>query len=113
MYSGYQAAARDTLFLPGFSRGLETPPSYNILLYSSSPQLAKRAGGKSLILVFGLPRSLFLVPDGVINVVTTQKNVQAVAQELCENKSVRKLSFTGSTAVAKTLYKMSASTMKK
>ncbi|KAH8831335.1 succinate-semialdehyde dehydrogenase [Flagelloscypha sp. PMI_526] len=53
------------------------------------------------------------VPDGVINVVTTQQNVVEVARELCENKAVRKISFTGSTAVAKQLYKLSASTMKK
>ncbi|PAV20788.1 succinate-semialdehyde dehydrogenase [Pyrrhoderma noxium] len=52
-------------------------------------------------------------PDGVINVVTTQKNVSEVGKELCESKNVRKVTFTGSTAVAKLLYSMSASTMKK
>ncbi|KAI0053601.1 succinic semialdehyde dehydrogenase [Auriscalpium vulgare] len=60
-------------------------------------ELAKRAG----------------VPDGVINVVTTQKNVNEVAKEMCENVEVKKVSFTGSTPVAKQLYKMSASTLKK
>jgi len=53
------------------------------------------------------------VPDGVINMVTTQKNVQVVGREMCESKAVRKFSFTGSTAVAKLLYSMSASTLKK
>lgn len=53
------------------------------------------------------------VPDGVINVVTTFENVREVAAELCENKIVKKVTFTGSTAVAKLLYKQSASTMKK
>ncbi|KAH7887445.1 Aldehyde/histidinol dehydrogenase [Phlebopus sp. FC_14] len=53
------------------------------------------------------------VPDGVINMVTTQKNVNEVAREMCENKIVRKVSFTGSTPVAKSLYGMAASTMKK
>ncbi|KAG9317736.1 Aldehyde/histidinol dehydrogenase [Chiua virens] len=53
------------------------------------------------------------IPDGVINMVTTQKNVQGVGREMCESKVVRKISFTGSTAVAKSLYTMSASTMKK
>ncbi|KAF8550498.1 succinate semialdehyde dehydrogenase [Imleria badia] len=53
------------------------------------------------------------VPDGVINMVTTQKNVQEVGREMCESKDVRKVSFTGSTAVAKSLYSMSASTLKK
>jgi succinate-semialdehyde dehydrogenase/glutarate-semialdehyde dehydrogenase len=53
------------------------------------------------------------VPDGVINIITTQKNVREVGKEMCENKIVRKVSFTGSTAVAKQLYGMSASTIKK
>ncbi|KAG6378997.1 succinate-semialdehyde dehydrogenase [Boletus reticuloceps] len=53
------------------------------------------------------------VPDGVINMVTTQKNVQEVGREMCESKVVRKVSFTGSTPVAKSLYRMSASTLKK
>ena len=41
------------------------------------------------------------------------KNVGEVGKELCENTIVRKVTFTGSTAVAKLLYSMSASTMKK
>jgi len=53
------------------------------------------------------------VPNGVINVVTTQKNVSEVAREMCENKTVKKVTFTGSTPVAKLLYSMSASTLKK
>ena len=60
-------------------------------------QLARRAG----------------VPDGVINVVTTLKNVREVGREMCENPIVKKVSFTGSTAVAKSLATMSASTLKK
>jgi delta 1-pyrroline-5-carboxylate dehydrogenase len=53
------------------------------------------------------------VPDGVINVVTTQKNISEVGRELCSNKSVKKISFTGSTPVAKMLYGIAAGTMKK
>lgn len=53
------------------------------------------------------------IPDGVINVVTTLDNVKEVAAELCENKIVKKITFTGSTNVAKQLYKLGASTMKK
>jgi succinate-semialdehyde dehydrogenase / glutarate-semialdehyde dehydrogenase len=53
------------------------------------------------------------VPDGVFNVVTTHENVRQVGTELCENKIVKKVTFTGSTAVAKLLYKQSAGTMKK
>lgn len=60
-------------------------------------ELAKRAG----------------VPDGVINVVTTQKNINDVGREMCESKVIRKVSFTGSTPVARMLYGLSASTMKK
>ena len=53
------------------------------------------------------------VPDGVINVVTTEKNVGDVSKEMCESGVVKKVSFTGSTRVAKLLYKMAASTIKK
>ncbi|EJD53651.1 succinate-semialdehyde dehydrogenase [Auricularia subglabra TFB-10046 SS5] len=53
------------------------------------------------------------IPDGVINVVTTSVHTKDIGRELCENPTVRKISFTGSTAVAKTLYAQSASTMKK
>ncbi|KAJ7075659.1 succinate-semialdehyde dehydrogenase [Mycena belliarum] len=53
------------------------------------------------------------VPDGVINAVTTLKNVGEVGKEMCESKIVKKVSFTGSTPVAKMLAGMSASTLKK
>ncbi|KAI1784070.1 succinic semialdehyde dehydrogenase [Ganoderma leucocontextum] len=53
------------------------------------------------------------VPPGVINVVTTQANVGEVGREMCENAAVRKVSFTGSTPVAKLLYGLAASTLKK
>lgn len=52
-------------------------------------------------------------PDGVINIVTTHKNVVSVGKEICENKTVKKISFTGSTPVAKLLYGLAASTIKK
>jgi succinate-semialdehyde dehydrogenase/glutarate-semialdehyde dehydrogenase len=45
--------------------------------------------------------------------VTTQKNVIEVGKEMCESKTVKKISFTGSTPVAKLLYGMAASTLKK
>ncbi|KAF8709455.1 aldehyde dehydrogenase family, partial [Rhizoctonia solani] len=53
------------------------------------------------------------VPDGVINVVTTDKNIKEVGQELCESKIVKKVTFTGSTPVAKILSKQASSTLKK
>ena len=45
--------------------------------------------------------------------VTTQKNVIPVGKEICESKIVKKISFTGSTPVAKLLYGLASSTMKK
>ncbi|KAJ3907047.1 succinic semialdehyde dehydrogenase [Lentinula edodes] len=53
------------------------------------------------------------VPDGVINVVTTEKNVAAVGKQMCESPIVKKVTFTGSTPVAKLLAGMAASTLKK
>ncbi|KAF5392997.1 hypothetical protein D9757_001172 [Collybiopsis confluens] len=53
------------------------------------------------------------IPDGVINCVTTEKNVTAVGKEMCESPIVRKVTFTGSTPVAKLLAGMAASTLKK
>ncbi|KAF8580974.1 ALDH-like protein [Ramaria rubella] len=53
------------------------------------------------------------VPDGVINVITTKEHVDEVGRELCEKKTVEKITFTGSSQVAKQFYKQSAETMKK
>jgi len=51
------------------------------------------------------------VPPGVLNVVTG--NAAAIGGELTSNTSVRKLTFTGSTAVGKQLMGQCAATMKK
>jgi len=51
-------------------------------------------------------------PPGVLNVVTTTESGE-VGKELCENPKVRKLSFTGSTAVGKILMAQCAATVKK
>ncbi|KAJ7591480.1 succinate-semialdehyde dehydrogenase [Mycena floridula] len=53
------------------------------------------------------------IPDGVINIVSTMKNVSEVGKEMCENKAVRKVTFTGSTPVAKLLAGMASTTLKK
>lgn len=53
------------------------------------------------------------MPDGVINVIPTLKHVLEVGKEMCENKVVKKVTFTGSTPVAKLLYGMASSTLKK
>ncbi|KAF9450164.1 succinate-semialdehyde dehydrogenase [Macrolepiota fuliginosa MF-IS2] len=53
------------------------------------------------------------IPDGVINIVPTLNHVHEVGEEMCQNKIVKKVSFTGSTRVAKILYGLSSSTLKK
>ncbi|SFE98418.1 succinate-semialdehyde dehydrogenase / glutarate-semialdehyde dehydrogenase [Marinobacter sp. DSM 26671] len=52
------------------------------------------------------------VPAGVINVITASSGAE-VGLELSKNPTVKKLSFTGSTAVGKILLKQCASTVKK
>lgn len=52
------------------------------------------------------------VPAGVLNVITASSG-QEVGQELCANPIVKKLSFTGSTAVGKILSRQCADTVKK
>ncbi len=51
-------------------------------------------------------------PAGVYNTVTTTDS-SGVGKELCENKKIRKLSFTGSTMVGKILMSQCSSTLKK
>jgi len=51
-------------------------------------------------------------PPGVINIVTST-DAPAIGEEMCDNKKVRKLSFTGSTRVGKILLKQCADTVKK
>lgn len=70
----------------------ETP--YSVLAIA---EIAKRAG----------------VPEGVINVILAHKNTSDVGRELCENPTIKKVSFTGSTRVGKILAKQASSTLKK
>ncbi|KAI9635468.1 succinate-semialdehyde dehydrogenase [Dioszegia hungarica] len=60
-------------------------------------ELAKRAG----------------VPDGVLNVVTCDKNINQIGEELTTNPKIKKVSFTGSTRVGKILAKNCSGTLKK
>jgi succinate-semialdehyde dehydrogenase / glutarate-semialdehyde dehydrogenase len=54
------------------------------------------------------------IPSGVINCLTVgREEVKAVGEALCHSDKIRKLSFTGSTAVGKFLMRESASTVKK
>lgn len=52
------------------------------------------------------------IPTGVINIICGE-NAEAIGNELTSNPLVRKLSFTGSTAVGKKLIQQCASTVKK
>src|SRR5574337_1211890 len=52
------------------------------------------------------------IPPGVINIVTGQ-DAEAIGREITSNPTVRKLSFTGSTAVGKLLMSRCAETMKR
>ncbi|TLD15246.1 hypothetical protein PspLS_10677 [Pyricularia sp. CBS 133598] len=52
-------------------------------------------------------------PAGVVNVVTALENTAAVGKLLTTDKRVKKVSFTGSTAVGKLLMGQSSSTLKK
>eukprot|EP00039_Didymoeca_costata_P007970 m.106113 g.106113 ORF g.106113 m.106113 type:complete len:514 (+) comp13896_c0_seq3:225-1766(+) len=54
------------------------------------------------------------LPPGVVNVVTcSPSETKAIGNELCTNPTVKKLSFTGSTAVGKLLMAECASTVKR
>jgi succinate-semialdehyde dehydrogenase/glutarate-semialdehyde dehydrogenase len=72
------------------------PPSETPLTGLALAYLAEKAG----------------FPPGVYNTVTTTDNSE-VGKELCENRKVRKLSFTGSTQVGKILMNQCSSTLKK
>lgn len=72
------------------------PPSETPLTGLAIAYLAEKAG----------------FPPGVYNTVTTRDSSE-VGRELCENKKVRKLSFTGSTNVGKILMRQCSSTLKK
>ena len=70
----------------------ETPLTANAITY-----LAAQAG----------------IPKGAINVIHCMANLADIGKALCENKDIRKLSFTGSTAVGKLLMSQCSSTLKK
>jgi len=72
------------------------PPSETPLTGLAIAYLAEKAG----------------FPPGVYNTITTTDNSE-IGKEFCENKKVRKISFTGSTAVGKILMQQCAPTLKK
>jgi succinate-semialdehyde dehydrogenase / glutarate-semialdehyde dehydrogenase len=72
------------------------PPSETPLTGLAIAHLAEKAG----------------FPPGVYNTITTTDN-SGIGKEFCENKKIRKLSFTGSTAVGKLLMQQCAPTLKK
>lgn len=83
---------------PGLAVGctfVVKPATYTPYSALALAELAERAG----------------MPKGVFNVVTG--SARAIGGELCGNKIVKKLSFTGSTEVGKTLLRQCADTVKK
>ncbi|KAL1304082.1 hypothetical protein AAFC00_000517 [Neodothiora populina] len=53
------------------------------------------------------------IPPGVVNIVTAMKNTPEVGETITSSKTVKKVSFTGSTGVGKLLMKQSSDTLKK
>ena len=53
------------------------------------------------------------LPPGVLNVVTGMRNLAEIGKALCEDQNIRKLSFTGSTAVGKLLMRQCSDSLKK
>lgn len=53
------------------------------------------------------------IPKGVVNIITALENTVEVGSTITSSNTVRKVSFTGSTAVGKLLMKQSADTLKK
>jgi succinate-semialdehyde dehydrogenase/glutarate-semialdehyde dehydrogenase len=53
------------------------------------------------------------IPAGVVNFVTALKNTPEVGETITSSKTVKKVSFTGSTGVGKLLMKQSSATLKK
>ncbi|KAF2643331.1 putative succinate-semialdehyde dehydrogenase Uga2 [Massarina eburnea CBS 473.64] len=53
------------------------------------------------------------IPKGVVNFVTALENTPEVGETITSSKTVKKVSFTGSTGVGKLLMKQSADTLKK
>jgi succinate-semialdehyde dehydrogenase/glutarate-semialdehyde dehydrogenase len=72
------------------------PPHETPLSMTAMAELAHRAG----------------LPAGLLNVIPTA-NSRIVGAELCENPTVRKLTFTGSTGVGKQLTRQCADTLKR
>ena len=72
------------------------PPHETPLSMTAMAELAHRAG----------------LPAGLLNIIPTA-NSRIVGAELCENPTVRKLTFTGSTGVGKQLTKQCADTLKR
>jgi len=83
---------------PGLAVGctfVVKPASYTPLTALAIVDLAERAG----------------IPKGVVNIVTG--GAREIGGEICGNPAVRKVSFTGSTAIGKVLLKQCAETVKK
>eukprot|EP00545_Synedropsis_sp_CCMP1620_P009387 CAMPEP_0119008006 /NCGR_PEP_ID=MMETSP1176-20130426/3398_1 /TAXON_ID=265551 /ORGANISM="Synedropsis recta cf, Strain CCMP1620" /LENGTH=400 /DNA_ID=CAMNT_0006960257 /DNA_START=374 /DNA_END=1574 /DNA_ORIENTATION=+ len=104
--------------------GLITPWNFPIAMITRKVGPALAAGCTALVKPSELtPLTAMLlqeladqagIPEGVVQTITTdRKHTPEVGDELCTHPSVRKISFTGSTAVGKLLMQTSASTVKR
>lgn len=82
---------------PLTSLPVPTAPAETPLTMLAMAELCERAG----------------IPAGVVNVITTENATKDVGKEICENKVVKKVTFTGSTPVGKIIMGQSANTLKK
>jgi len=96
LYSRHQSTVRNTIHQLG-DYGSTYLIFYWMSAHLGSLQLASRAG----------------VPDGVLNVITTEANLQDIGKELTTNPLIKKVSFTGSTRVGKILAGQASGTLKK
>jgi acyl-CoA reductase-like NAD-dependent aldehyde dehydrogenase len=94
MYSSHQSPLRNPIHQSRYYGGMSFSVQLGVV---SHIQLAKRAG----------------VPNGVLNVITTEANLQDIGKELTTNPLIKKVSFTGSTRIGKMLAANCAGTMKK
>ncbi|KAJ1980323.1 hypothetical protein H4R33_005506 [Dimargaris cristalligena] len=53
------------------------------------------------------------IPEGVVNIVTTNANLSEISLKLTTHPAIKKVSFTGSTRIGQLIMKQSASTLKK
>lgn len=104
--------------------GLITPWNFPIAMITRKAAPALAAGCTAVVKPSGLTPLTAMalhtlairagIPENVFQLITTPDELASeVGEELCTNPTVKKISFTGSTAVGKLLMKLSSDTMKR